>query len=190
VARASPCRNSALGSSGSTLPGEAGRDGLRASPGMCVALESVDQPEVIALIDELDAYQKPLYPAESHHGIDIAALLEPNVLFAVARDEGGQAIGCGAVVLEPGYGELKRMYTRPSHRGRGVARAILAALESEARGRGCGRFVLETGYLQSEAIALYERSGYRRRGPFGAYVEDHNSVFMQKVVSGVDDDRE
>ena len=179
-----------MGSSGSAVPGEAGRGELRASHGVRIALESVDQPEVIALIDELDAYQKPLYPAESHHGIDIAALLEPDVLFVVARDEGGQAIGCGAVVLEPGYGELKRMYTRPGHRGRGVGRAVLAMLESEARARGCTRFLLETGYLQSEAIALYERSCYRRRGPFGAYAEDPNSVFMQKMVSGVDDDRE
>ena len=50
-----------------------------------IALESPDQPEVIALIDELDAYQKPLYPPESHHGIDLAALSRTNVLFAVAR---------------------------------------------------------------------------------------------------------
>ncbi len=114
---------------------------------MRIALESADQPDVMELIDELDAYQKPLYPAESHHGIDLAALLEPGVLFAVARDDGGQTIGCGRVVLE-------------------------------------------TGYLQSEAITLYERSGYRRRGPFGAYVEDPNSVFVQKVVSGVADDRD
>src|SRR5688572_15630663 len=44
-----------------------------------VELESADQPEVVRLIDELDAFQKPLYPAESHHGIDLAALLAPGV---------------------------------------------------------------------------------------------------------------
>ena len=150
---------------------------------MRIALESPDQPEVIALIDELDAYQKPLYPAESHHGIPIDVLCRPNVIFAVARDAGGAAVGCGAIVLEREYGELKRMFTRPTHRGRGIAGALLRLLESEAQRRGCAQFMLETGHLQPEALALYERCGYRRRGPFGDYAEDPNSVFMGKAIT-------
>lgn len=149
---------------------------------MRIALESPDQPEVIALIDALDAYQIPLYPAESHHGIDIAALCRPEVLFAVARTEGRDAVACGAIVLTPKYGELKRMFTRPDHRGRGVAGRLLGFLEAEAAARGCLCFMLETGYLQPEALGLYERFGYRRRGPFGDYVEDPNSVFMHKRI--------
>jgi putative acetyltransferase len=147
---------------------------------MRIALESPDQPEVLALIDALDAYQKPLYPAESHHGIDLAALRQPNVLFAVARDEAGRAVGCGAIVLEATYGEVKRMFVSPGQRGKGTARALLALLEAQAQARGCTAFMLETGYLQHEAIALYERCGYQRRGPFGDYAEDPNSVFMGK----------
>ena len=145
-----------------------------------IALESPDQPEVIALIDELDAYQKPLYPAESHHGIDIAALLQDKVLFAVARSDTSQAVACGAIVIEPGYGELKRMFTLPAFRGQGIAGRLLAFLEAEATRRGCRRFALETGYLQPEAIGMYERFGYARCGPFGDYAEDPNSVFMMK----------
>lgn len=148
---------------------------------MHVALEPANQPEVLALIDELDAYQKPLYPAESHHGIDVDALCQANVLFAVARDDAGQAVGCGAMVLEPGYGEIKRMFTRPSHRGQGIARQVLTLLEAESRQRGCAQFRLETGYLQPEAIAFYETFGYRRQGPFGDYADDPNSVFMGKA---------
>lgn len=152
---------------------------------MQIALESPDQPEVVALIDELDAYQKPLYPAESHHGIDLAALCRPNVLFAVARAAGGRAVACGAIVLERDYGELKRMFTAPSHRGQGIAGALLTLLESEARRRGCSQFRLETGHLQPEALAMYERFGYRRRGPFGDYAEDPNSVFMGKAAQAI-----
>lgn len=147
---------------------------------MHITMESANQPDVIALIDELDAYQKPLYPPESHHGIDIAALCEPNVLFAVARNPVGRAIACGAVVLAPEYGELKRMFTLPSQRGQGVAGRLLAFLESQALANGCQRIALETGCLQREAIALYERAGYERCGPFGDYLDDVNSVFMQK----------
>jgi len=46
---------------------------------MHIALEPPAQPDVIALIDELDAYQKPLYPLESHYGFDIDALAQPHV---------------------------------------------------------------------------------------------------------------
>lgn len=153
---------------------------------MHIALESANQPEVIALIQALDAYQVPLYPAESHYGIDIAALSATNVLFAVARDEEGRAVACAAIVLETGYGELKRMFTVPGFRGRGIAGRLLNFLEAEACVRGCRRFALETGYLQTEAIAMYERFGYVRCGPFGNYPDDPNSVFMSKNVSTED----
>jgi putative acetyltransferase len=56
---------------------------------MHIATEPANQPEVLALIEQLDAYQMPLYPAESHHGIDVAVLSQPNVIFAVARDPSG-----------------------------------------------------------------------------------------------------
>jgi putative acetyltransferase len=147
---------------------------------MHVALESPNQPAVIALINQLDDYQRPLYPAESFHGIDMEALCHPDVLFAVARNDAGDAVACGALVIGEQHAEVKRMFTLPSHRGQGLARSLLDVLEASARARGCARFVLETGYLQREAIALYERAGYRSTGPFGDYVDDPNSVFMAK----------
>lgn len=152
---------------------------------MRVTLETPGQPEGIALIDELDAYQRPLYPMESHHGIGVEALCRPNVLFAVARDEAGRAVACGAIVLENDYGELKRMFTLPVLSGRGIAGRLLQYLETEAASRGSAWFMLETGHLQSEAIGLYARFGYERPEPFGSYVEDPNSVFMQKHAACV-----
>lgn len=128
---------------------------------MLINLESPDQPDVVRLIDELDAYQKPLYPAESHHGIDMQALLQANVLFAVARASSGQAVGCGAIVLQAEYGEIKRMYVSPVVRGQGVAKQLLEFLESQAQLRGCASFMLETGYLQPQALGLYARCGLR-----------------------------
>lgn len=147
---------------------------------MTIRLESPDQPEVLRLIDALDAYQKPLYPAESHHGIDLQALMRPEVLFAVARGDDGAALGCGAVVVGPELGEVKRMFVDPAARGGGLARRLLAFLEQQAGERGCRRFALETGYLQAEAIGLYRRCGYETCGPFGDYADDPNSVFMRK----------
>lgn len=147
-----------------------------------IALERPDQPDVVALIDELDAYQKPLYPPESHHGIDIPALLRPNVLFAVARTPEGKAVGCGAAVLNDGWGELKRMFVRPAQRGQGIAQQVLAFLEASARERGFALMRLETGVSQPEALRFYEAAGYRRRGPFADYWDDPLSVFMEKEL--------
>lgn len=149
-----------------------------------IALESPDQPEVVALIAELDAYQDSLYPPESRHALDLASLKQPNVLFAVARDSAARAIGCGAIVLNPGFGELKRMYVHPQSRGQGVARAVLAMLEAEADRSGCKLLKLETGPFQPEALGFYAQSGYERRGPFGKYTDDPLSVFMQKRIGG------
>jgi putative acetyltransferase len=148
---------------------------------MIFAFESPDQPDVIALIADLDAYQDTLYPPESRHTLDLASL-RPNVLFAVARDSGGLAIGCGAIVLYPEFGELKRMYVSPRGRGHGVAKKLMALLESRAADVDCKLLKLETGPYQHEALALYASTGYERRGPFGDYTNDPLSVFMEKHI--------
>jgi putative acetyltransferase len=147
-----------------------------------LALESPDQPDVIQLISDLDAYQDTLYPPESRHALDLASLKQGNVLFAVARDESGRASACGAIVLGAAYGEVKRMYVDPRCRGQGLARRLLALLEGEAVQAGCRQLMLETGPRQPEALALYDACGYTRRGPFGGYRDDPLSVFMHKQI--------
>ena len=149
---------------------------------MRIALESPDQADVIALIAELDAYQDSLYPPEARHALDLSVLVQPHVLFAVARDEARRAVGCGAVVLEAQFGELKRMFVSPRARGHGVGRRLLTLLEDEAAARGCLTVALETGPYQPEALGLYAACGYQRCGPFGDYADDPLSVFMQKAI--------
>lgn len=148
---------------------------------MPTKIESPDQPDVIKLIADLDAYQDSLYPAESRYALDLTSLKQPDVRFVVARDDNGQAVGCGAVVLYEGYGELKRMYVNEQSRGKGVARDILALLESSAGEAGRTAFKLETGPYQPDALAFYARSGYERCERFGDYKDDPLSVFMRKV---------
>lgn len=150
---------------------------------MPVALETPDQPEVIQLIADLDAYQDTLYPPESRHALDLSSLKQPNVLFAVARDASGQAIGCGAIVLGDEYGEVKRMVVAPQSRGAGVGTQVLALLEAQACERGCVLLMLETGPRQPEALAFYASFGYERRAPYGDYWNDPLSVFMQKRIN-------
>lgn len=149
---------------------------------MRVEQESPNQPDVIALIADLDAYQDSLYPAEARYALDLASLSLPNVLFVVARDEEHTALGCGAVVLNHAYGEVKRMYVRPEARGKGIAKQVIDVLEASAYKAGCRELMLETGPYQPEALRFYASHGYVRRGAFGAYPEHPLSVFMGKVL--------
>ncbi len=150
---------------------------------MHVALETPNQPEIIALISALDDYHLTLYPPESVYALDMDALTQPNVLFAVARDDAGAALGCCAVVVTPEFGELKRMYVKPEARGKGVAKKLLDLLEEHAASHGCTQLTLETGPYQEPALALYERYGYKRCGPYGSYPDDPFSIFMRKPLA-------
>lgn len=147
-----------------------------------IAFETPNQPGIIALIADLDAYQLTLYPPESVYALDLKSLMQPEVKFAVARDAAGALVGCAAVVLSNGYGEIKRMYVKPEARGLGAAKGLMAALEQATRIAGCDLMVLETGPAQPEAIALYARHGFSVCGPYGDYRDDPLSVFMRKVL--------
>jgi putative acetyltransferase len=151
---------------------------------MKVQLEPPNQPDVISLIAELDAYQDTLYPAEARYALDLTALEREHVLFVVARESNGTAIGCGAVVLGGESGELKRMFVRPAQRTRGAAAQVLAQLEVESVKRGCRLIQLETGPYQPEALTFYRKHGFHTCAAFGDYPEHPLSVFMQKRLSG------
>jgi GNAT superfamily N-acetyltransferase len=104
----------------------------------------------------------------------------------VAREDDGTPLGCGALrALGEDVAEVKRMYVVPAARGRGVSKAVLAALEDAARERGWTTLRLETGSLQPEAIGLYTAAGYRPIAAFGAYVGDpdaEESLFFERVL--------
>ncbi len=95
-------------------------------------------------------------------------------LLASAPDD-AEPLGCAVVaplpVAGPGVGELKRLFVPASARRRGVATALLAAAEDAARQRGFRALHLVTGTLQPEAIALYEREGWRP-APAYAWADD------------------
>jgi len=140
------------------------------------------RPDVRRLIEQLDAFLTALYPPESNHLLPIDGLRQPNVTFLTARLP-DRVIGCGALVNHDGeYGELKRMFVLPEFRGLKVGRRILQELESRARSFELPVIRLETGISQHSALALYEDSGYRRIGPFGAFQEDPLCVYLEKQL--------
>ena len=142
-------------------------------------------PEVVELLTELDAALAG-YAADQRHALSIDKLFQPDVRFFVARLDGA-AVACGGVAFYDGYAEIKRMYSKPAVRGRGVAKAMLRRLEAEARTAGATLLRIETGLYQAEALRFYEAAGFRRCGPFGPYAEMsahaiETSLFYEKAI--------
>jgi len=144
--------------------------------------ERPDSADAMLLISELEAQLEPLYPKTSRHGYSVEKLLKQGVAFFVARYDGEPA-GCGGIELfGTEYGEIKRMYVRPQFRGLGLARLMLDHLATYAREHGVPLLRLETGIHQTAAISLYERVGFQRIPPFGAYQDDPLSRFYEKRI--------
>ena len=138
------------------------------------------------LIEELEEDLASAYDAEQRHGLSLDRIFQPNIAFFIAYSEDAP-VGCGGIAFEDGYAELKRMYVRPSSRGRGVVQALIAQLESEAVAREIRRVTLETGDVQHAAIRAYERAGFTRCDAFGDYRSLSpsaivRSVFFEKLI--------
>ena len=147
--------------------------------------EDPDQLDIHAMFEQSDAYMSALYPADSNHMVDVAALQAPNARFLVARRD-GECLGCGAVVIADNEtAEIKRMWVDPGARGLKLGQQILAALERIAHDEGVHVLRLETGVSQVEAINLYRSAGYSEIGPFGTYQPDPLSMFMEKSLEKV-----
>jgi putative acetyltransferase len=149
-----------------------------------ITRESPDAADAVLLITELEAHLAPLYPSESRHGFSVGKLVAEDVLFFVLRHDGTPAACGGVKLFGTEYGEIKRMYVRPQFRGQGFGKLMLNHLADYARANGVTLLRLETGIHQREAIALYERMGFRRIPPFGEYKEDPLSLFYEKQIYG------
>ncbi|MFI9642206.1 GNAT family N-acetyltransferase [Micromonospora sp. NPDC051925] len=114
--------------------------------------------------------------------VDPIEFVPPHGDFLVARLD-GEPVGCaGWRSHGDDSAELKRMYTVPAVRGRGVARAVLAAVEDSARRHGRKRIILECGDRQPEAVALYTSAGYERIPNFGYYADAPGCLSFGRVL--------
>ena len=102
---------------------------------------------------------------------------------AVVLYEDEEAIACGAIKQFSGEAmEVKRMYTTPGSRGKGIATKILLELEQWARELSYKKCILETGKRQPDAIALYKKNGYTLIPNYGQYAGVENSVCFGKEL--------
>jgi GNAT superfamily N-acetyltransferase len=176
-------------------------DAVGRASGPVVEPEPYDSPVAQRFVEALEADMVERYEVEvtapgyegeenAHWTVRPEQVTPPAGVFLVAWLD-GEPVGSGAVRRlvsgdDPSVGEVKRMWTEPHARRRGVSRAVLARLEREARAFGYRRLQLETGDRQPEALALYESAGWHRIEPYGEYRDDPGSVCFAKDLAPTD----
>jgi putative acetyltransferase len=147
-----------------------------------VVTETPLQDDVRLLVAELNATLLELTPPEFVFHLTVEHMAGPDTTVFIARDDGA-AVACGALKRhDGGVGEVKRMYTRPSHRGRRIGAMIVERIEALAHAEGLTRLVLETGDRHPAAWTVYERAGFTRCGPVLDYPDSKWSVFYEKTL--------
>ncbi len=140
-----------------------------------------ENPDFVALVQQLDA------DLAKRDGKDHSFYAQFNKIAAikhvVVSYVNETPIGCGAIKEQaPDTMEVKRMFTLPQGRGKGIATKILSELENWAKELSYAKCVLETGKRQPEAIALYQKNGYKIVPNYGQYVGVENSVCFEKIL--------
>ena len=116
-------------------------------------------PEAARLLDALSDTLARITGSTGRASFDASDMDGESALFVLARDDHGQAVGCGAYrPLEPRIAEIKRMYAVPGTRG--VGAAMLAYLEGRAREDGYAEAWLETRLVNERAVRLWQAMGF------------------------------
>jgi GNAT superfamily N-acetyltransferase len=140
-----------------------------------------NHPDFIALVKHLDAYLAEM-DGDEHAFYDQFNSID-SLKYVVLAYQDDQVIGCGAIKeYDHQTMEVKRMYTSPGGRGKGIATMVLKELEQWAEELGYNKCILETGLRQPEAIRLYQKNGYTRIANYGQYAEMENSVCFEKML--------
>lgn len=138
-------------------------------------------PLFVLLVKELDRYLSDVNGDKDdfyrqYNGIDL-------LNHVIIIEDNGLPIACGAIKeIGRGMAEVKRMYTHPSQRRKGLASQVLLALEQWACEMGFSKCVLETGSYMPDSLALYQKSGYRIIANYGQYVGMPTSVCFEKKL--------
>lgn len=149
-----------------------------------------DHPDVAVLVAAVQREYVQRYGDEDATPVEPAEFAPPHGFFTVGY-VAGTPVACGGwrarggrsgEPLRDGDAEVKRMFVRAEHRGRGHGRAVLAELERTAAVAGRRRVVLETGTRQPEAIALYRSAGYGPMASFGLYRHSPNCRCYAKIL--------
>lgn len=138
-------------------------------------------PHFVQLVAELDAFLT-VKDGDMHDYYDQYNSID-NIPYVVLIYENEQPIACGAMKPFDSHSvEIKRMYTLPNQRGKGLGRKVLQELEAWAQELNYATLVLETGASFDAAIALYKKYGFQSIPNYGQYIGVESSVCFKKTI--------
>lgn len=106
--------------------------------------------------------------------------------FIVALDEKDNVVGCGSLIqIEPEVGQIRRMWVNPVLRGHGIGRRLLSALEGAGAVSGYEFIRLEVYEALTEALLLFETSGYVQVDPWEQSPPDLKAYQKQLIAAPV-----
>ncbi|MBV9549674.1 MAG: GNAT family N-acetyltransferase [Alphaproteobacteria bacterium] len=145
-----------------------------------ITVESPLQDEIRDMVAALNQTLLSLTPREFCHHLTVEQMADGDTTLFVARED-GKAVAMGALKRHGGsIGEVKRMYTLPTHQGRGLGGQILHRIEAQARNEQIVRLVLETGNNFAAAARVYRREGFNECGPVLDYAPSPWTAFYEK----------
>lgn len=140
-----------------------------------------DNPQFIRLVAALDAYLA-ITDGDEHAFYSQYNKID-KIKHVVVAYENEIPVGCGAIKeFAADSMEVKRMFTSPEGRKKGMATTVLSALEQWASELGYKKCVLETGIRQADAVSLYQKCGYQSIPNYGQYIGVDNSVCFEKEL--------
>lgn len=140
-------------------------------------------PDFLNLVRNLDT-DLAIRDGDEHAFYDQYNKLDA-IKYAVVVYDNDQPISCGAIKeFDSEAIEIKRMFTLPQYRGKGIASHVLRELEKWSKDLSYKRSILETGKKQPEAISLYKKNGYVEIPNYGQYIAVENSVCFEKSLLG------
>lgn len=130
--------------------------------------------------DELDERFNQSFDRKNSRAPDADQLVPPDGAFLLAQSD-DLPVGCVMLkTLEPGIGEVKRLWVDPRARGMGLAKRLMKELEDRARDIGLTRLRLDTNSALPEAIDLYRKDGWYE---IDRYNDDPNpDLFFEKTL--------
>jgi GNAT superfamily N-acetyltransferase len=160
-------------------------------PDLTLHQVTYDDPAVVALTAQVQDYYRQIYGGPDDSPLGDEELVPPSGVFLLARLDGEPA-GMGGWRRITGVdalggerpAEVRRMYTAPSARHRGVARALLGELERTAAAYGADVMVLSTGGVQADAVAFYRACGYVDVPLFGHWAASPGIVCLGRRLTG------
>ena len=151
------------------------------STNISISSESIHTPDAAMLLSELSSALVCITGCSGNASFDLDDMTDSRSCFAVARDDNGIMLGCGAIrPFDTITAEMKRVYARDKNSG--VGKKVVQFLEQRAVELGYSRIILETRIVNEKAVSFYLRNGYTIIQNYGKYADHEEAVCFEKIL--------